>query len=84
MWSWCLLLLTVRFYHQMGESMKVALRDALKMVGIEPEVSNSEVPQASWDLYEMIQACMQVMSLSYFVLEKISKIVKCRIFLVYI
>lgn len=45
----------------MGESMKVALSDALKMVGIMPETTgDSESPQASWDLYEMIQAFLQV------------------------
>ena len=47
----------------MGESMKVVLRDALKMVGIlETAKDSSDVPQASWDLYEMIQACIQVKS----------------------
>ena len=45
----------------MGESMKLALRDALKMVGIvESTTDTGDVPQASWDLYEMIQACLQV------------------------
>lgn len=47
----------------MGESMKVVLTDALKLVGIMPEVSNdSTMSQASWDLYEMIQAFMQAPS----------------------
>jgi hypothetical protein len=46
----------------MGESMKVALRDALKMVGIGVSVNKegADMPQASWDLYEMIQALLQV------------------------
>lgn len=45
----------------MAESMKVVLSDALKMVGIVPDVTaESDGPQASWDLYEMIQAFMQV------------------------
>ena len=45
----------------MGESMKIVLQDALKMVGIvEATKDASDVPQASWDLYEMIQACIQV------------------------
>lgn len=48
-------------YGLMGESMKVALSDALKMVGIMPETTgDSDTPQASWDLYEMIQAFLQV------------------------
>jgi hypothetical protein len=52
----------------MGESMKIVLRDALKMVGIvEATKDASDVPQASWDLYEMIQACIQVCG---FVLSK--------------
>lgn len=43
--------------------MKVALSDALKMVGIMPETTgDSESPQASWDLYEMIQAFLQAPS----------------------
>lgn len=47
----------------MAESMKVVLSDALKMVGIVPDaMAESEVPQASWDLYEMIQAFMQAPS----------------------
>jgi len=41
--------------------MKIVIRDALKMVGIvEATKDTSDVPQASWDLYEMIQACIQV------------------------
>ena len=49
----------------MGDSMKVALNDALKMVGIEQDTlkENVEIPQASWDLYEMIQAFMQVIGM---------------------
>ena len=54
-------LINFRCQRQMGESMKVALGDALKMVGIvESTKDATEVPQASWDLYEMIQACIQV------------------------
>ena len=49
----------------MGDSVKVVLRDALRMVGIVPDSAArggeaSDEPQASWDLYEMIQAFMQV------------------------
>jgi len=49
----------------MGESMKVALRDALRMVGIMPDSQargEGEGPVASWDLYEMIQAFLQAPS----------------------
>jgi len=47
----------------MGESMKVVLRDALRMVGIGDAVPrDGDGPQASWDLYEMIQACIQAPS----------------------
>lgn len=48
----------------MGDSIKLALGDSVKMVGIADTTSDSyEVPKASWDLYEMIQAFLQVVKL---------------------
>ena len=49
----------------MGDSMKIALRDALRMVGIvESTTESADTPKASWDLYEMIQAFLQVVFIS--------------------
>lgn len=68
----------------MGESMKIALRDALKMVGIvESTRETSDIPQASWDLYEMIQACIQVFNIFFHLLVTvINKTLRNLLFLI--
>jgi len=44
----------------MGESFK-GIRDALKIMGIvEATGKDADMPQASWDFYEMFQAFIQV------------------------
>ena len=42
----------------MADSIKVT--DPLKVMGIDQEEVMADTPQASWDLYEMIQAFLQV------------------------
>jgi len=44
----------------MGESLKV-IRDALKIMGIVVTTGkDSDMPEASWNFYEMFQAFIQV------------------------
>jgi len=46
----------------MGDSLK-GIQDTLRIMGIvEVTGKDADMPQASWDFYEMFQACIQVIS----------------------
>jgi len=47
-------------YESMGESFQ-GIRDALKIMGIDEAAGkDADMPQASWNFYEMFQALIQV------------------------